>query len=79
MNSNFDWQKHQVNERVQARYQEAEIHRSLKATKGESSSLLGKMIRLPLAGLGGLVRWVAGNGRSVETHSNNLPEINHTP
>ena len=58
MDSNFEWQKHRANERVQARLQRAEIHRLRKSAKGESSSMLGKMIRLPFAGLGGLMRRV---------------------
>jgi len=29
MNGNYDWQKHQVSERIQARLNEAEIHRSV--------------------------------------------------
>lgn len=57
MNSNFEWQKHQTNERVQARYQEAEIHRSLKSADGASSSIVVKIVRLPLVGLGGLAHW----------------------
>jgi hypothetical protein len=79
MNSNFDWQKHQTNERVQARYQEAEIHRSLKSAGGTSPSIIGKIIMLPFVGLGGLVRWVGGYGRSAETHSNDQAEISRTP
>lgn len=59
MNSNFEWQKHQANERVQARLHEAEIHRSLKSAKGQGPSIGGKIIRLPLIGLGGMARWVS--------------------
>jgi hypothetical protein len=59
MNSNFEWQKHQANERVQAKLYEAEIHRSLKLAKGQSPSIGGKIIRLPLIGLGRLARWVS--------------------
>ena len=58
MNSNFEWQKHQANERVQAKLHEAEIHRSLKLAKGQSPSIGGKIIRLPLIGLGRLARWI---------------------
>lgn len=58
MNSNFEWQKHQANEHVQAKLHEAEIHRSLKLAKGQSPSIGGKIIRLPLIGLGRLARWV---------------------
>ena len=65
MNSNFEWQKHQANERVQAKLHEAEIHRSLKLAKGQSPSIGGKIIRLPLIGLGRLARWV--NQRTVHS------------
>ena len=33
MNSNYEWQKHQANERVQARLQEAEAHRQAKQAR----------------------------------------------
>ncbi|MFQ5399235.1 MAG: hypothetical protein ACE5E7_06510 [Anaerolineae bacterium] len=38
MNGNYDWQKHQVNERIQARLNEAEIHRSV--NKSQKSGIL---------------------------------------
>lgn len=37
MNSNYEWQKHQANERVQARLQEAEAHRQAKQAGNQSS------------------------------------------
>ena len=65
MNSNFEWQRHQANERVQAKLHEAEIHRSLKIVKGQSPLIVGKIIRLPFIGLGRLARWVS----QLATHS----------
>ena len=55
MNSNYEWQKHQANERVQARLQEAEAHRQAKQTKqgnGRSQFPLPWSIVIPaLAGI----------------------------
>jgi hypothetical protein len=48
MSSNYEWQKHLSNERVQARLQEATEYRRLKQTKGESQFALSMRLRVSL-------------------------------
>ena len=54
MNSNFEWQKHQTNQRVQARLQEAAAHRQAKQGAGRSPVAL-PLRMVVLAGVGLIV------------------------
>ena len=67
MNSNFEWQKHQANERVQAYREEAAAHRMVEDGKGrQSGAFLLKLAML--AGIFFIVWWLAGctSGVAVE-------------
>jgi len=58
MNSNFDWQNHQANERIQARLDEAHIHRSLKQKNKQGKltpSILDSFVLLPISSLATLI------------------------
>jgi hypothetical protein len=48
MNSNYHFQKHQANEQIQARLQEAEDHRLSKQANGDSSLSLLVLLAIPL-------------------------------
>lgn len=48
MSSNYEWQKHLSNERVQARLQEATEYRRLKQTKSEPQFALPMTLRVSL-------------------------------
>lgn len=72
MNNNYHWQKHQTNGRLQARLQEAEIHRSLKQIDKEGKhpfQLLGKVVLLPASGIAALIRRFTSHDRSNKSQS----------
>ena len=71
MNSNYHWQNHQTNARLQARLKEAEIHRSLKQSiEGKHSfSLLGSIVRLPAIGMAALSSRLSAHNRSSKPQS----------
>lgn len=72
MNSNYHWQKHQTNGRLQARLNEAEIHRSLKHHKKEAghlSQLLSTIVRLPAIGMSALMRRLMIHDRPGKTQT----------
>jgi len=71
MNSNYLWQNHQTNERLQARFNEAEFHRSLKqSNKGKVSfNLLGRIVVLPVRGIAALIRRLTSDDRSSNPQS----------
>ncbi|MBE2224750.1 MAG: hypothetical protein IAF02_24635 [Anaerolineae bacterium] len=55
MNSNYEWQKHQANERVQARLQEADAHRQAKQAKqGNGRSQFPLPLRIVIPALVGI-------------------------
>lgn len=54
MSNNYEWQKHQANERVQARFHEAEIHRQTKHTRDERP-LLTTLKMIVMVGVGAIV------------------------
>ena len=54
MNSNYEWQKHQADERAQARLRDAKIHRQLKEVKQRPPFILP----LELATVAGVVMFV---------------------
>jgi hypothetical protein len=54
MSNNYEWQKHQANERVQARFQEAEAHRQSKHTRDERP-LLTTLKMIVMVGVGVIV------------------------
>lgn len=64
MNSNYSWQRHQASERIQARLDEARIHRSRtrhsKEGKHLFSSLAG-IARRPASGLAAFKGWLFTN------------------
>jgi hypothetical protein len=67
MNSNYSWQKHQVNERIQTRLDEAESHRSLNRNnkEGENPSYtVGRILFLPVMGVAALMRRIVTHYRS---------------
>ena len=53
MNSNYEWQKHQANERVQARLHEADKHR--RATQANGRSPLRIPLKVMIPGFVGLI------------------------
>lgn len=72
MNSNYSWQNHQTNERLQARLSEAEIHRSLKRNNKEGKHpfySLGRIVLLPVTGVAALVRRLTSHDPSNKPKS----------
>jgi len=68
MNSNYQWQKQQTNQRLQARYQEAAAHRLAKQAKPNRPNLIVRMIR-QLSGNGRPSRAALhGNSQAAENH-----------
>ncbi len=53
MRNNYEWQKHQANERVQARFQEAETHRQLKQA-GHERPFLPALKMIMMVGVGAI-------------------------
>jgi len=54
MSNNYEWQKHQANERVQARFQEADTHRQTKQA-GDERPLLTTLKMIVMVGVGAIV------------------------
>ena len=72
MSNNYEWQKHQVNERVQARFQEAETHRQLKQA-GYERPFLPTLKMIIMVGIGAIiVIWLLAGCAPlvVEAHPN---------
>lgn len=71
MNSNYDWQKHQTSVRIQSRFAEAEIHRSLKQHKVGQRHFysLGKKVVMLAGGLAELFRRFVSYNRSSKPQS----------
>ena len=66
MNSNYHWQKHQANERIQTRLNEAEIHRSFNRNNKEGEHppyTLGRILLLPVMGVAALMRRIVTHDR----------------
>ncbi len=72
MNSNYSWQKHHTNERLQARLNEAEIHRSLKRNNKKSehpSYSLERIVLFPLTRVAALMKRLMSHDRSSKTET----------
>ena len=75
MNSNYQWQKHQANEQIQARVREAQIHRSLKSNKKERQHPFQSFGRIDFSQAFGIVSMMK---RLVTRGRSNKSQATHT-